>query len=138
MTIPIPDTLDSVDIIPGTNKISAITNNQGSTAFALDTKGDLTFGYQDNRLVSVTRNTTLLAACQYNHKGLRTRKTTHAGTTLYHYDTSGLLISETQEDGTVLKEYIYLENTPLPWWHMTRIPGFIIITPATWEHPFCS
>jgi len=50
---------------------------------------------------------------QLDSLGQRVRKTSSLGDTVYHYDVQGRLISETDPSGTVLKEYIYLGNTPV-------------------------
>lgn len=56
---------------------------------------------------------TLLAAYTYNAQGQRTRKVTSQGTTVYHYDLAGNLISETQADGTPIRDYVWHNATPL-------------------------
>ena len=65
------------------------------------------------RLIKVTDGTSTLGEYGYNYYDQRTHKTVNTITTLFHYDTSGNLIAETGQDGTPLKEYVYLENNPL-------------------------
>ena len=67
------------------------------------------------RLFQVLHDGVLTAEYVYNDNGQRTRKAVHDGlggttTTVYHYDIFGHLISETDELGTLNKDYIWLEN----------------------------
>ena len=67
------------------------------------------------RLFQVFHDGALTAEYVYNDNGQRTRKVVHDGlggttTTVYHYDIFGHLISETDELGTLNKDYIWLEN----------------------------
>ena len=60
----------------------------------------------------------LKAEYVYNADGLRTRKVVHNADntttiTVYHYDLNGKLISETDESGQVIKDYIWQDNTPV-------------------------
>ena len=48
----------------------------------------------------------LKATYTYNALGQRTRKVTATGTTVYHYDLNGQLLSETQADGRLIRDYI--------------------------------
>ena len=63
--------------------------------------------YNDaGRLFQVIEDDELKATYTYNTFGQRTRKVTATGTTVYHYDLNGQLISETQTDGRLIRDYI--------------------------------
>ncbi|MEH6610341.1 MAG: RHS repeat-associated core domain-containing protein [Halioglobus sp.] len=97
------------------NQIAKITRANGS--------GDGTlYRYDDNnRLVEVAERTTIgneqfdsvLATYSYNNRGQRARKVTSAGTTHSVYSPDDLLLAEVDQDGLVLREYIYLNGQPL-------------------------
>ncbi|RLC13706.1 MAG: hypothetical protein DRI57_15740, partial [Deltaproteobacteria bacterium] len=73
--------------------------------------GTRTFEYnQNSRLVKVTQGGVTLGEYSYDGHGRRVRKVALGVATLYHYDYSGSLIAETAEDGTVLRDYIYLNR----------------------------
>ncbi len=104
----------------GTNKLTQITDADGSTALTYDsvgkvlTKGDLSFEYTDaGRMLKTLNQGTQVQESVYNSFGLRTRKTAGGVTRLYHYDLSGRLIAESATNGTIIREYIYLDNQPL-------------------------
>jgi YD repeat-containing protein len=70
--------------------------------------------YNDaGRLKTLFEAGVLIATYTYNAYGLRTRKVTGAGITLYHYDLSGRLIAETEADGMPIRDYIWQGNTPI-------------------------
>lgn len=72
------------------------------------------FSYNNvGRLFQVFENGTLLATYTYGANGLRTRKVTASGTIVYHYDLDGKLITETQDDGTLIRDYIWQDNSPV-------------------------
>lgn len=105
--------------LAGTNKIDDIAGpapvNYGYNPNGnIITKGTVSYEYTShNRLKTVKDNGTLLAGYRYNSRGQRTGKTVNTLTTVYHYDISGRLIAESETDGTITKEYVYLENQPL-------------------------
>lgn len=114
------DDVETYQYKTGTNKIDTITGSISSTVFGHDdngnitAKGNLTFEYfQDNRLSAVRDAGALISTYEYNSFGQRTRKTVGDLITLFHYDLQGNLICESAQDGTVLKEYIYLNTLPL-------------------------
>lgn len=95
----------------------------GSTNLTYDaigntlTKGDLTFTYnQAGRLVTASK-TGMNASYSYNAQGQRVKKVVDDGTssvtTLYHYDQGGQLIAETDGQGNLFKEYLYLDGQRL-------------------------
>ena len=77
------------------------------------------FQYNDaGRLTQVTRQGTVRGTYSYNHQFQRTRKvkvmaTGASRTFVYHYDRQGQLISETKEDGTPIRSYIWADNEPV-------------------------
>jgi len=79
-----------------------------------DNNGARTFTYNNaGRLWQVYENSILVATYTYNALGQRTRKVTDQGTTFYHYDLNGKLISETTDFFASAKDYVYMGNTPV-------------------------
>ena len=100
------------------------SNNQlavrGGTSYSYDAAGRLlsdgvrTFSWDSlGRLRQVEANAVVLASYGYDSQNRRVRKTVGAKTTYYLYDLENRLIAEISGDGTVLREYIWLENEPL-------------------------
>ena len=78
------------------------------------TSGARTFEYNNaNRLYKVYEAGSLVATYTYNALGQRTRKVTPTSTTVYHYDLQGQLISETESDGRVIKDYVWQGIEPV-------------------------
>lgn len=116
--------------LPGTNKVNDIAG-PAPVIYGYDpngnivTKGTVSYEYTShNRLKTVKDNGTLLAGYQYNSRGQRTGKTVNTLTTVYHYDISGRLIAESAPDGTMTREYVYLENQPLALIDPTGLEAF--------------
>lgn len=73
------------------------------------------------RLFQLIEQGTLKADYIYNDAGLRTRKTSYQADgitidtiTIYHYDQMGYLVTETTDQGDLIKDYIWQEGmTPL-------------------------
>ncbi len=59
----------------------------------------------------------------YDGLGRRVQKTEPSQTTLYHYDASGRIISETSPTGAKLRDYIYLGNK------LVAVDGCITVSP---------
>ncbi|MBU1192528.1 MAG: RHS domain-containing protein [Gammaproteobacteria bacterium] len=102
---------------PNSNRLDAI----GSTDVLLDAngntlnKGSWTFDYNaHNRLTAAYDNGTITANYAYNGLGQRIAKT-KPDTTGRHflYGQNGELLAETDNDGNILNEYIYLNGQPL-------------------------
>ncbi|WP_164503707.1 RHS repeat domain-containing protein [Pleionea sediminis] len=75
-------------------------------------KGDQFFGYNAaNRLSSFTQGDTT-ASYFYNGKGERVRKVVNGAETQFVFNASGQLIAEADANGTIIKEYVYLNNQP--------------------------
>ena len=81
-------------------------NRGGSTNFL--------FGYGNrNRYKTLTAGSSTIATYAYNALGERLVKTTGGATTIYHYDQAGHLIAESQSNGTLIREYVWLDDMPL-------------------------
>jgi YD repeat-containing protein len=76
--------------------------------------GTLVFAYDGlNRLIRVEKAGATVATYGYDSANRRISKTTAGVTTHYLYDLGSQLIAETLADGTVLREYIYLDGEPM-------------------------
>ncbi|MFV0436620.1 MAG: phospholipase A2 [Desulfopila sp.] len=102
---------------PGSSRLVQITNPSGPRAYALDANGNtvsdgvFAFSYDGlNRLVTVEREGVIVASYTYDAYNRRTSKTVDAETTYYAYDQSGNLLTEVDETGTTLRDYIYLDG----------------------------
>jgi RHS repeat-associated protein len=106
------------------NRLMSINNTQ----YKYDNNGNTTsdgmkkFIYNQNqRLVMVTETDKTLGQYMYNAKGQRVIKETgsasansaSAQNTVYHYDLSGNLIEETDGNGKLITDYVYLNGKPL-------------------------
>jgi RHS repeat-associated protein len=98
----------------GSNKLTHIEAGVSSD-FGYDANGNITsensrtYAYDLlNRLITVSDGGSQIASYAYNALNQRMKKTTSAGTTLFHYDPQGHLIAETNLAGATLVEYIYL------------------------------
>ena len=79
-----------------------------------DRNGTRTFEYNNaGRLFKVYEGGALIATYTYNYQGQRTRKVTASGTTVYHYDLNGSLISETDELGAPIRDIVYRDTVPV-------------------------
>ncbi len=109
-------TTTTYDYAPGSNRLV----REGTATVTLDANGNITAQGQraythspDNRIVSVSESGTLVATYAYNALGQRVAKTVGGATTRFIYGQNGELLAETDATGTVLREYIYLNGTPL-------------------------
>lgn len=101
----------------GSNRLTVLESVQaGLTPIENATNRDLV--YNDvGRLYQLIEEGTLKAEYFYNDAGQRTRKTNYQGDgitvdsiTIYHYDSMGYLITETNETGVLIKDYIWQEG----------------------------
>jgi RHS repeat-associated protein len=99
---------------PGTNRLANITGDS-SIAFTYDSKGNIiqennrVYTYDpSNQLIKVEEGTTTLAEYVYNASGQRIKKILPTETRIFHYDLQGHLITETNQAGQTLAEYVYL------------------------------
>ena len=98
-----------------------IVNTGGPTAktFTFDADGSIvndtlrSFGYDARGRMS--QATTSAGSIQYvvNAMGQRVQKTVAGVATVFHYDSGGRLIAETDAAGAVKVEYVYLNDIPL-------------------------
>jgi RHS repeat-associated protein len=101
--------------LSASNRLSQYHGQTITLDAAGNTVSDGTYTYAYNnagQLQSVSQGATL-GSYVYNHQRQRTRKTTAAGTTVFHYDLAGNLIAETQADGTPLRAYVWADNNPI-------------------------
>ncbi|OPX99192.1 MAG: putative deoxyribonuclease RhsC [Syntrophorhabdus sp. PtaB.Bin006] len=103
----------------GSNKLTHI-EAPVSWDFGYDANGNITsentrtFTYDRlNRLITVRDSPQVASYYYYNALNQRTRKTTPTSTKIFHYDTRGHLIAETNLAGATLVEYVYLNDHPL-------------------------
>lgn len=69
------------------------------------------------------RDGSVIATYGYDSQNRRIRKSAGATTTHYLYDLGGRLIAETALDGTVHREYVYLDNEPIALREYQNQPG---------------
>jgi len=81
---------------------------------------------QDNRLTKITVNNAVAGQYSYDFRGLRKISTTAEGTTLSLHDPSGNLLAEADAQGTVLREYVYLDQQRLSAFDYTALPAFAV------------
>ncbi|CBL43863.1 Rhs family protein [gamma proteobacterium HdN1] len=68
-----------------------------------------TYVYNDaNRLTQVMSGPAVIAEYRYNHLGERISKTTDGKTTQFIYDPNHQLLAEHHQDGTPIRDYVYL------------------------------
>lgn len=103
--------------VPGdSNKISAV----GGDSYSYDSAGNVTaidtHGYTWNaagQLAGVEISSATVGAYTYDSQNRRTKKVAGGNTTHYVYGLNGLLYGEYDDSGDLIREYIYLDNTPL-------------------------
>jgi RHS repeat-associated protein len=105
------------------NILQSVTAHGSTRTFGYTTNGNmnsdsqgngLTFGYGNrNRYGTLSIGGNVAATYKYNALGERLIKITGGMTTHYHYDRKGHLIAESQPDGTLIREYVWLDDMPL-------------------------
>jgi RHS repeat-associated protein len=109
------------------NRLSTATSGwtasyQYDSAGNTTSDGTRTFVYNQNqRLIRVLEGGTVKGEYIYDGHGRRTIKTAYTKqgnktittTTVFHYDTQGRLIGETNHSGTLVAEYVWLGERPL-------------------------
>jgi YD repeat-containing protein len=100
----------------GTNKLTHIEGTP-SIDFGYDANANITsetgwtYIYDlSNQLIRVLENSNQIAEYTYNGAGQRIKKVTQTETRIFHYDLGGHLISETNQSGQMLAEYVYLAD----------------------------
>jgi len=86
------------------NKIGDITADPQGQSFAYDAAG---------RLIEATSAYGVLGEYSYDAHNRRANKFSANGSTWYHYDAHGHLIEETHNDGTLVRDYVWADNTPI-------------------------
>ena len=127
--IPLPstgDTSTASSYNPANNQLTAAPPK----TYSYDATGNMLFDGTStftwdglNRLVKVEKAGATLAEYGYDAANRRIRKTVGAVTTHYLYDLNNQLIAETLANGTVLREYIYLDGEPLALKEYQTNPG---------------
>ncbi|MFH2049758.1 MAG: RHS repeat-associated core domain-containing protein [bacterium] len=105
---------DTYSYVSGSNQLASISG-QTQESFTYDANGNpttyaeksLTFN-QNNRLIEARLNSEVAGSYLYNANGQRVKKDAAGEITVSSYDQSGNLIAESNEQGKVLREYIYL------------------------------
>jgi len=109
---------DTYNYIANSNKLNTdpvglVTHDLAGNRIS-DQAGNRTFEYNNaGRLWKVYTGGQLTATYTYNAQGQRTRKVTSSGTTIYHYDLSGTLLSETTETGAPIRDYVHMNGVPV-------------------------
>ena len=86
---------------------NVVSDNRGAPT-------NLLFSYNTrNRYSALTNGAVAVAAYKYNALGERLIKTVGTATTDFHYDEQGHLIAESQPNGMVIREYVWLDDMPL-------------------------
>jgi len=105
-------------IAPTSNRLTA-TTGPTPKSFSFDANGSVT-GDTVNQFTYDARGRLIQAATAagnigygVNALGQRVLKTAAGVSTVYHYDLAGQLIAETDAQGTIKQETIYLNNMPL-------------------------
>jgi len=102
----------------GSNRLNSVDDGTEVT-YGYDNIGNITtvsqdttvFNWSDDyRLQSVTQNAATVGSYKYDGNGLRTVKTAGSGTTLFIYDKEGNLFAEADNQGNILKEYVYADG----------------------------
>jgi RHS repeat-associated protein len=111
------DQTETYTYTSGTNHIQEIT---GPVIYTYDANGNITgigskvLTYnQNNRLIRVEENSTVLGEYTYNGMGQRVVKTASGSTTVFHYDFIGNIIGESDQSGNFVYEYLYKDNSRL-------------------------
>jgi RHS repeat-associated protein len=98
----------------GVTRSLAYTTNGNLSSDNRGTATNLVFNYGNrNRYNTLTSGSATVATYHYNALGERLVKTVGGVTTHYHYDQRGHLIAESQSNGTLIREYVWLDDMPL-------------------------
>ncbi|MFL0798894.1 MAG: hypothetical protein K6L80_00475 [Agarilytica sp.] len=109
-TYAISNNSNRIDAVTGVNPITYQYDTVGNTT----QKDSMTFDYnQANRMKTAKVNGVAVGEYQYNALGQRVQKVASGETILFHYDLSGQLIAETNAQGDISAEYVYLDGMRL-------------------------
>lgn len=100
-------------IKPGTTRNFTYTANGNITTDNRGTPTNLVFSYSDRNRYKTLTSGGITASYKYNALGERLIKTIGSATTHFHYDGQGHLIAESQGNGTLIREYVWLGDMPL-------------------------
>ncbi|MFH2047745.1 MAG: RHS repeat-associated core domain-containing protein, partial [Pseudomonadota bacterium] len=99
---------------PGTNRLYQTITDTETKNYFYDANGNITdignrvLTYnQNNRLIKVEVNSTVLGQYTYNGLGQRIIKVASGVTTVFHYDFDGNIIGESDASSVFSKEYLY-------------------------------
>ena len=82
------------------------SDNRGTTT-------NLTFGYGNRNRYNSLSTGAITASYKFNALGQRLIKTVGTTTTHYHFNGNGQLIAESQASGTLIREYVWLDDMPM-------------------------
>jgi RHS repeat-associated protein len=109
------DARGSYSYLTATNRLSTAPG----TSITLDpagnmlSNGPLSFGYNNAGHLAQVTGPLGQTSYSYDAQRLRTRKTSAASTTVYHYDLQGRLIAESRGDSTPLRAYVWDDGQPI-------------------------
>jgi YD repeat-containing protein len=105
---------DTYTYVSGKNRLDYITG-PNAASYSYDNNGNITgidtrtFVYnQNNRLIRVKDGAATLGEYTYNGLGQRAIKEVDGVTTVFVYDFDGNIVAESQPDGTITFEYLYM------------------------------
>jgi len=114
LTRSINDQTETYRYFPGSNRLSEV-GGAPALSYTYDLNGNITgvddktlIYNQNNRLIQVKKNGTVLGEYNYNGMGQRILRTADGVTTIFVYDFDGNIIAESRPDGTLTAEYLYL------------------------------
>jgi RHS repeat-associated protein len=120
---------ETATISPDNNQLTEVSGATVKT-YTHDVNGNLTSDGVSaytwdalNRLVKVEKAGAVVATYGYDSQNRRIRKTVGAKVTHYHYDNNNLLIGEALADGTLLRDYFYLNGEPIALREYEQNPG---------------
>jgi YD repeat-containing protein len=111
--------LDTYHVSTTSNRITSIDTSSGTRPFNYDnngsTEGDGINSYLYDVRGRMKQSSGALGVTNYqvNALGQRIRKTRGTLDTVFHYDTGGKLIAETDASGATKREFIYLGDIPV-------------------------
>ncbi len=105
---------ETYSYLPGTNKLDVVSGSD-TIAYSYDANGNTTtigtralLYNQNNRLIEVQEGAATIASYTYNGLGQRVIKQAGGVTTFYHYELNGNLIAESDDQGNMTAEYLYV------------------------------
>ncbi len=109
-----PETVGTYSYQQGTNKLTHFEGTP-SIDYGYDSNGNITaegtwaYVYDlSNQLIRALQGENQVGEYTFNEAGQRVKKVTQTETRIFHYDSLGHIIAETNQTGQMLAEYIYL------------------------------